>query len=239
MSNEVIYGRNSVRDTLRANNVTKLFLAQNLTNSEFVTLAKAHNVPYEFVSGNKLNDLTNSKNHQGVVALMRAYVYTKLNTLIKKASKKENPLIIMMAEVQDPHNLGAIIRIADAFSVDGIIIQKHRQVQMNASVIKVATGAHNYVPVVQVTNLNQTAKKLKDAGYWLVGSDANAPDNYLDLKYDFPCVLVVGAEGRGIPPLLASNCDLMVQIPQSGHVNSLNVSVATGILIAGIRGKQN
>lgn len=239
MANNYIYGRNTVFESLNANSVSKIFCRANMAMGKLKSIAEEKNIPIEIVSEQELNELSGNGVHQGVIGLIKPYQYEDLDVVIAKAKSKPHPLIVMVAELNDPHNLGAIIRTCDAFSVDGIILAKHRQVAVTPAVMKVATGAHNYVPVVQVTNLNQTANKLKEHGFWLVGTDLDTNTSYLSLKYDFPCVLVIGGEGWGVPSLLKKNCDYLVTIPQTGHVNSLNASVAAGILIASIRGKQS
>ena len=140
----------------------------------------------------------------------------------------------MLDGVEDPHNLGDILRSVDAVNAQGVIIGKHNQVPLNATVAKVSTGAIEYVNVAQVVNLTNTIKYLKEKGYWIVGAEASESQDFNKLKYDFPTLLVVGSEGKGISPLVLKQCDYRVKIPMEGHVNSLNVSVATAVLLYGI-----
>ena len=134
--------------------------------------------------------------------------------------------------IEDPHNLGAIMRSADVFEASGIILPKHNSVTLNATVAKTSAGAINYVPVAVVNNLNQAIKELKDEGFWIVSTDGSATISYSSIKYDFPVVVVIGSEGKGVSSLVLKNSDYIVKIPQFGHVNSLNASVAAGILLA-------
>ena len=152
-----------------------------------------------------------------------------------RANKQEKPLIVILDGINDPHNLGAILRCGDVFNVTGVLIPKHNQVPLNATVAKTSAGAINYVPVALVGNLNQTIEKLKENGFWIVSTDGSGSYNYQDLKYDFKVALVIGSEGQGVSRLVLNNSDYVVKIPQFGHVNSLNASVAAGILLAKIR----
>ena len=141
----------------------------------------------------------------------------------------------MLDGINDTHNLGAILRSCYVFDVAGIIIGKHNQVPLNATVAKASAGAINYVPVCLVNNLNQAISRLKEEGYWIVSTDGSGTSNYQDIKYDFKVVLVIGSEGMGVSKLVLKNSDYIVKIPQYGHVNSLNASVAAGILLSEIR----
>ena len=148
--------------------------------------------------------------------------------------KKENGLIVILDNLQDVHNLGAIIRTCDCAGVDGVIYKTHNSVKVNDTVAKVASGALEYVKIAEVTNLVNTIRKLKENGYWIVGTDGNAQMSYTDLKYDMNTVLIIGSEGKGISRLVREECDFMISLPMLGHVTSLNASVAAGILIYNI-----
>ena len=145
------------------------------------------------------------------------------------------PVVVLLDGINDPHNLGAILRSADIFGVSGVIIPKHNQVMLNATVAKTSAGAINFVPVAIANNLNQVISLMKKKGFWIVSSDGSATQNYQDIKYDFPVGLVVGSEGEGISSLVLKNSDYIVKIPMYGKVNSLNASVATGIFLSYIR----
>ena len=149
-----------------------------------------------------------------------------------KAKKKDKKIIVMLDGIEDPHNLGAILRSADVFEASGIILPKHNSVSLNATVAKTSAGAINYVPVAIVNNLNQAIATLKNEGYWIVSTDGSATIDYSSIKYEFPVVVVIGSEGKGVSSLVLKNSDYIVKIPQFGHVNSLNASVAAGILLA-------
>jgi len=234
-SGNLIYGRNPVVTSLSNNKVHKLFLLKNFSDQKIISLAKEHKVEIEFVDQNKLNELSKSGNHQGVCALVDNFQYSSLSEIISFSKSKKQPLILILDEIADPQNLGAIIRSCDAFSVDGIIMKSRNQVQINMTVVKVSTGAIDYVKIAQVTNLTNAINELKKNGFWIYAADGSGTSNYDHVKYDQPTALVVGSEGNGISRLVLENSDFIIKIPQTGHVNSLNVSVATGILLANIR----
>lgn len=234
-SGDIIYGRNPVVSSLSNNKVHKIFLLNNFSDRRILSLAKEKKVEIQFVDLNKMNELTKFGNHQGVCALVESFKYSSLQEIIKFSKEKKQPLILILDEIADPQNLGAIIRSCDAFSVDGIIIKSRNQVQINMTVVKVSTGAIDYVKIAQVSNLSNAIKELKENGYWIYAADGSAKDNYDQVVYDRPTALIVGSEGNGITRLVLENSDFIIKIPQTGHVNSLNVSVATGILLANIR----
>jgi 23S rRNA (guanosine2251-2'-O)-methyltransferase len=187
----------------------------------------------------EINALVGNVNHQGIVCLVDEYKYLSLKQMIEKLKNKENPLIVMLDGIEDPHNFGAILRSVDAFGADGVIIADNRQVKVNATVAKVSTGAIEYVDVALVTNLNQAIKELKDNGYWVVSSDGEATLDYRQVDYNMKTVLVVGSEGFGISKLVLKNSDFVVKIPMVGHVNSLNASVAAALFLAQIYNSRN
>lgn len=232
------YGRNSVRASIEAGIVKELFLLNGFDFLPILDLLKNSKIKATYMDRRSLSNLVKTENHQGIVALTSTYNYDSLDDIIAKAKNKKDPLILLLDEIQDPHNFGAIIRSADAFGVDGIIIKKDRQVEVTATVIKVATGAQNYVPIAQVSNLNNAISKLKDNGFWVVSTDGNAKSTISSLEYNFPVALIIGSEGAGISRLVIANSDFLVKIPMEGHVNSLNASVATGIILSAIRIKQ-
>ena len=235
---QFIYGRNTVSSALKESKVKKLFLQSNFSDSKLLSLVKSTNIKVEYKSSNELTKLTNGGNHQGIIAEIADYSYIGLNELIKKSKKKEYPLIVMLDGISDPHNLGAILRSADAFGADGIIVKKHGQAPLNATVAKVSTGAIDFVPVCQVTNLTQAIKELKDEGFWIVSSDGKANLDLNQLDYKFPTVLIVGSEGEGVSRLVLQNSDYITKINMVGHVNSLNASVACAIYLSTIHYKR-
>ena len=234
-----LYGRNAVRSSLINQKVHKLYIHTNFRDQDILKLAKEAGIAVDICENNQLNSLTNQGKHQGVVALIDDFSYTSLTDLIAYSKTKHKPFILILAGIEDPHNLGAIARTVDAFNIDGIIIPKDRSVDVTPAALKVATCAFDYVRVSQVTNLNQSLNTLKDAGFWIVSADGSATQDYLDLDYEFPLALVIGSEGKGIPSLVLKNSDFRVKIPMNGHVNSLNASVATAVLIAGVIYKRN
>jgi len=228
----IIFGRNAVRATLEEDRVQTLFAATRFQNDEFVTLARKHNVSVKFVSDDELTKMARVPSHQGFVAICDDYGTVSLNALIESAKKKQYPLLAMLDGIEDPHNLGAILRSADAFGVDGLIIKNHGEVPLNGTVAKVSTGAINYVKVAVVANLSQAIEVLKEKSYWIVASDGSGTMDYDKVDYKSPICLVIGSEGSGIQPLVLKHSDFIVKIPMFGHVNSLNASVAASVLFA-------
>ena len=169
-------------------------------------------------------------NHQGIAVEIEEYTYESLNNVINKNKNKENVSLIMLDGLEDPHNLGAILRTADATGMDGIIIPKNRSVSLNATVAKISTGAIEHVDVVQVTNLVQTIKELKSKGYWIIGLEMEGSVDYKAQDYLGKIVVVIGSEGKGMSRLVKEECDYMINIPMIGHVTSLNASVSASII---------
>ena len=231
----IIYGRNPVKEALRSKRVKTVFLTNGFSNNEVLSLVENSGVPINYKSPKEM-DLMCDGVHQGVAASIKDYEYFSLESILDRAKKVERPILVILDGINDPHNLGAILRCCDVFDVSGILIPKHNQVPLTATVAKTSAGAINYVPVALVGNLNQTIAKLKEEGYWVVSSDGSAKIDYQTLNYDFKVALVIGSEGQGVSKLVLANSDYIVKIPQYGHVNSLNASVATGILLAKIRG---
>ena len=233
MSKEInlIYGKNPVIEAIRAKKALKVFVVSNFNDQKILNLIKENRLNMVSISPNEMDKMCNGV-HQGVAAELKPYQTVSLEGIIYKAKNKEKKIIVMLDGIEDPHNLGAILRSADVFEASGIILPKHNSVSLNATVAKTSAGAINYVPVAVVNNLNQAISKLKEEGYWIVSTDGSAEISYSSLKYDFPVVVVVGSEGRGVSSLVLKNSDYIVKIPQFGHVNSLNASVAAGILLA-------
>lgn len=235
-SAQYIYGRNPVLSAIREDSVLELFLKANLSDDKFLNEAKEIGIKINSnLSNEALTKLVGTDKHQGVVAIIKKYNYSSLDEIISGSLKKDQPLILMLDGINDPHNLGAIIRSADAFSVDGIIIKDHGQVEVTPTVQKVSTGAIDYVKIAKVNNLSNAIQKLKDNGFWIYAADGSGDCSYEKLTYDRPTVLIMGSEGFGISNLVLKRSDFIIKIPMSGHVNSLNVSVATGILLSRIR----
>lgn len=224
-----IYGKNTVKSYLESNGKVKVLYLFNKGNfSDLVQIAKQKHVRVEFIDKNRLDKMASGV-HQGVILEIEDYTYYQLDDLL---TDNKHQLIVLCDQLEDPHNLGAILRSCDAAGVDGVIVGKHRSVGLNATVAKVSTGAINTVKVVEATNMVDTIKTLKDHGYWVIAAenDVKAVD-YTEFNVDMPIVLVVGSEGSGISRLVKKECDILTTIPMNGSVNSLNVSVATGILL--------
>ncbi len=225
----IIFGKNSVAEAIKAKTVKELYV---LANSPYITIAKKERIPYKIKRKEELDRLGN---HQGVAAEVLDYKTYELKDIIKK----EKGLIVLLDGLEDPQNLGAIVRTADCAGVDGIVIRKDRSVHVTSTVAKVASGALEYVKIVEVTNLTDAIEKLKAGGYWIVGTDVSADSNYLDLDYDMNTVIVMGSEGKGVSRLVKKSCDFLVKIPMFGHVDSLNASVATAIMVYGVIAKRS
>ena len=233
-TDNIIYGRNPVKEALRSKRVKAIYLANGFSNNELLSLVDESNIKPIYKS-NKEMDLMCDGVHQGVAAIIKDYEYFSLESILDRTKKNDRSIVVILDGINDPHNLGAILRCCDVFNVSGVLIPKHNQVPLTATVAKTSAGAINYVPVALVGNLNQTISKLKEEGFWVVSTDGSATIDYQSLKYDFKVALVIGSEGQGVSHLVLNNSDYVVKIPQYGHVNSLNASVAAGILLAKIR----
>jgi 23S rRNA (guanosine2251-2'-O)-methyltransferase len=189
-------------------------------------------VPFQYVPRTKLDRLAEGENHQGVMAQVAATQYASLEDLFARASKQgELPLFIILDGVQDPHNLGSILRVAEATGVHGVIIPKRRAVGLTSVVAKTSAGAIEHIPIVKVTNISQTMDELKERGIWFVGTDGGADQFYHQVDYKLPLAIVMGGEGEGISHNIKKKCDFMVKLPMVGHVSSLNVSTAAAVIL--------
>ncbi len=194
-------------------------------------MAKEAHVFVQFVPKKKLDGMIEG-NHQGVIAQVAAYQYAELDDLFALAAKKnEDPFFLLLDEIEDPHNLGSIMRTADAAGAHGIIIPKRRAVGLTATVAKLSTGAIEHIPVVRVTNMSRTIDELKEKGVWIAGTDAKGKEDYRQFDGSLPLGLVIGSEGKGMGRLIRDKCDFLVQLPMAGHVTSLNASVAAALLM--------
>lgn len=230
----LIYGRNPIKEALGSNRIKKVYIATGFQDKTILEKLDKNHIPYSFVSNKELDSLCKGV-HQGIAAEIKPYQYVSLEELIIKGNKLDKKIIVLLDGINDPQNLGAILRSADVFGAVGLVIPKHNQVPLNFTVAKTSAGAINYIPVALVSNLNNAIRTLKDEGYWVVATDGSATINYQDLDYNFPTAVVIGSEGNGVSSLVLKNSDYIVKIPQYGHVNSLNASVAAGILLAKIR----
>lgn len=234
---KLIYGRNSVKEAILSGQVTKLFISNSIRKCEISDLATAKNIPITYLGFPEMDNMIPNAAHQGVIAEIKKYEYFTLDHILSLSKKVEHPIIVLLDGITDPQNFGAILRSCDVFNVTGVIIPKHQQVPLNATVAKTSAGAINYVPVVLVSNLNNAIRTLKENGFWVVSTDGAGTMNYFDISYDFPTALIIGSEGNGISQLTLKNSDYIVKIPLLGHLNSLNASVAAGILLSRIRNK--
>ena len=233
---QILYGRQVVRQVLKENRkVRKLYLQSPMPELE--ALAKKAGVPVVLADRKKLNRITESEHHQGAAVEIEPYETVSLDELIR-GKKGTYGFLIMLDELEDPHNLGAVLRTADAVNADGVIIKKTHSAGLTPTVAKVSAGAIDTVKVAAVTNLTNACKELKKQGYWIVGTDMDVVD-YRTLNYDFHTVLVIGNEGKGISRLVRENCDHIVSLPMRGTISSLNASVSAGILMYGIDAKRN
>ncbi|WLD93509.1 23S rRNA (guanosine(2251)-2'-O)-methyltransferase RlmB [Alkalihalobacillus sp. AL-G] len=236
MNNDVIIGRNPVLEAIRSGrDINKILIAEGAQKGsigQVIQQAKKERVQVQFVPKKKLDTIVEGKNHQGVLAYVAAYDYADIEDLFDRAKKQnEEPFILVLDEVEDPHNLGSILRTADAVGAHGVIIPKRRAVGLTSSVAKASTGAIEYVPVVRVTNIARTIEELKERGVWFVATDADGDQDYREANYDMPVGLVIGSEGKGIGRLVKEKCDFLVSLPMEGKVTSLNASVAAALLM--------
>ncbi len=229
-----VEGRNAVMEAFRAGKtVDRLYVQDGLKDSaisSILRMAKKNNVNVRFTSKQKLDFMSETKKHQGVIAQCSAYKYAELEDIFELAKEKnEDPFIFILDEIVDPHNLGAIIRTANVCGAHGVIIPKNRSVGLTSTAVKTSAGAVNYTPVVKVTNISQTIEELKTRGIWFACADMAGEVMY-NCDLTGPIGLVIGSEGSGVSRLVKEKCDYIVAVPMKGNVDSLNASVATGIL---------
>ncbi len=233
---DIIFGRNNVLEALSAERtIDKIMVAgDNVDGSakKIIALAKDKKIPVVSVGKSKISQMFPGENTQGVIAYVAQKEYVSVESILDIAnSRGEKPFIIIADEIADPHNLGAIIRSADAFGAHGVIISKRRAVGLTAAVEKASGGALNHVAVAKVTNLASTVDMLKDSGLWIYGSDMVADKVYYEEKFDSAVALIVGSEGAGMSALLKKKCDILLSIPMKGKVSCLNASVAAGVIM--------
>ena len=229
-----IEGRNAVIEAYRAGKtIDKLFVLEHCKEGFMNTVireAKKHDTLINYVKKERLDQMSETGHHQGVIAYLAAYEYASVDDILKNAEEKgEAPFIILLDDIEDPHNLGAIIRTANLAGAHGVIIPKHRATGLTATVAKTSAGALNYTPVAKVTNLSKTIEDLKKEGLWFVCADMGGTTMY-DLDLKGPIGLVIGNEGKGVSRLVKEKCDFIASIPMAGDIDSLNASVATGVL---------
>ena len=232
---DFVFGRHAVVEALQTpDRVNRVFIQEGTSGrdaAKVIELAREKGIQVQTVPKAKIEDLVGNAVHQGLVASIAAYEYADLEDVFKKAEEKgEDPFIVILDGVEDPHNLGSILRTADATGVHGIIIPKRRSASLTATVAKASTGAIEHVPVVRVTNLTQTIEQLKARGIWVFGTDMNGTD-YRKWNTSGPLAIVMGNEGKGVSRIVKESVDEMVTIPMVGHVQSLNASVASALMM--------
>jgi 23S rRNA (guanosine2251-2'-O)-methyltransferase len=230
---EIIEGRNPVIEALKSEReITKILVLDGSREGsikKIISMANAKKITINYVGKNKINSIAESDNHQGVVAYVSDHQYYSVNEVVDLEASHN--LVIICDEITDPHNLGAIIRTADAAGATGVIVPKRRSVHVTPVVAKTAAGATEYVKIARVTNLNRTIDDLKEMGYWIVGADMDGDRNYFEADLKGKIGLVIGSEGKGISRMIKERCDFLVKIPMRGKVSSLNASAAASILM--------
>ena len=231
----IIFGRNPVLEAIRSGReIDRLYIAHGVTSgsiSEIIAKCSARGILIKEISSQKLDYYCNGGNHQGVALMIASHEYSTVEEILEFAkTRNESPFIIICDEIEDPHNLGAIIRTAESCGVHGIIIPKRRSASLNATVAKTSAGALEYMKVARVTNIANTIDSLKKEGVWIFGADMDGKD-YKKFDYSVPLALIIGNEGKGIGTLTRKKCDEIISLPMRGKINSLNASVAAGILM--------
>ncbi len=233
---EIVSGRNPVKEAMAGNRpVKELYVGDYVESSfqnEMALLAKASDVPMKLVSKTRLHDLAGTAHHQGIVAKVAGFPYCSMADILDRAGQKgEKPFIIILDHLQDPQNFGAILRTADACGAHGVVIPKRRSVDVNETVVKASSGAAEHVLVSKVPNLRQVVMELKKQWIWVIGAELSGQGPFYETDLTVPVALVLGSEGEGLSPLIQRECDILVNIPMGGRVNSLNVSVASALMM--------
>lgn len=233
---DLIEGRNAVIEALKSEStIEQILVAKGKSEGSInVILAKAKEkrIPVKYVDRKKLDSMANGEAHQGVIAVSTPYSYCDVDDIISSArDKNEDPFILVLDQIEDPHNLGSIIRTAEVCGVHGIIIPKRRNVGVTPTVYKTSAGAVKYVKIAKVSNINSTIDRLKKEGIWIYGAEIDGKDYCFNQNMTGACALVIGSEGKGISKLTKEKCDVLIKIPMIGKINSLNASVAAGIVM--------
>lgn len=227
-----IFGKNVALEKLKSGDkIHKIYLSNNFSDEKIISLIKEKNISTKIVDKRELDNICSGL-HQGIVLEVDDIKTYSLEDVVNNINK-EYPLIVILDHIEDPHNFGAIIRSCEAFGVDAIIIPNDRSVDITSTVVKVSVGTIEKVKIIKVVNIVSAIKKLKDYGYWIVGTDMEGT-NYTTIDYKTKIVIVIGNEGKGISRLVSENCDYLAKIPMKGTVNSLNASVACGIFLSEI-----
>lgn len=223
----IIIGKNVVKEYIDSNKtINKVYVSNTFGDKNSINDIQKRGIDVKYLNKNDLDRIDNG-NHQGIMIDIPEYVYYDLNRL----DTKTNRLIVILDHIEDPHNFGAIIRTCESAGVEWVIIPKDRSVDVNSTVMKTSAGSLNNVKICKVANIVNAMNKLKNNGYWIIGSDLEKSVDYRSVDYNMPVALVIGNEGFGISKIVKDNCDIVVKIPMKGKINSLNASVAAGVLI--------
>lgn len=233
---DIVIGRNAVIEALKGDRtIEAIYVSNNRLEGSInaiIGMAKEQRILIKEVDKRKIDNMCNGETHQGVIAKVTPFKYSEVSDIFELAEQKgESPFIVILDEVEDPHNLGSIARTAELFGVHGIIIPKRRSASVTATVYKSSVGAIEHVKVAKVNNINSTIDELKERGVWIYGADIRAKEYSHEVDYSGPCALVIGNEGRGMSKLTVQKCDKLIKIPMVGKINSLNASVAGGIMM--------
>ncbi len=231
-----VEGRNAVIELLEAErDINKILVAKGEKHGsihKIIAMAKERKILISEIERSKLNQIAQTQNNQGVIAIVPPFNYCEVEDILELAKQKnEMPFILLLDGIEDPHNLGSIIRTAETAGVHGIIIPKRRAASVNSTVSKVSAGAVEYMKIARVNNLNETIHYLKEQGLWICGTDMNTEVTYTKQDYKMPLAVVIGSEGFGMSRLVKENCDFLVKIPMRGKITSLNASVSAGIIM--------
>ena len=231
-----IEGRNSVLELLESDrDINKILIAKGEKHgsiNKIITIAKQRKIVIAEIEKQKLNAISETNNHQGVIAIVPPFNYSSVEDILESAKQKnEAPFILILDGIEDPHNLGSIIRTAETAGIHGVIIPKRRAASVNATVSKSSAGAVEHVKIARVNNINETIKYLKEEGLWICGTDGDAKDYYYNQNLKGALAIVIGSEGFGMSRLVKENCDFLVKIPMKGKITSLNASVSAGIVV--------
>lgn len=234
--NDQVEGRNAVLELLESGrDINKILVANGEKHGsihKILAIAKERKIIVTEMERNKLNQIAQTPNNQGVIAIVPPYDYCKVEDILEEAKRKnEMPFILILDGIEDPHNLGSIIRTAETAGVHGIIIPKRRAASVNSTVSKVSAGAVEYMKIARVNNINETIRYLKEQDVWICGTDMDTNTIYTKQDYKMPIAIVIGSEGLGMSRLVKENCDFLVKIPMKGKITSLNASVSAGIIM--------
>jgi len=231
-----VEGRNSVLELLESGkDINKIFVAKGEKHgsiNKIIAIAKEKGIIIVEKDKRKMDEMAQNQNYQGVIAIVPPFEYCEIEDILEQAKQKnEDPFVLILDGIEDPHNLGSIIRTAETAGVHGIIIPKRRAAAVNATVLKTSAGAVEHMKIARVNNINETINYLKEAGIWMCGTDMETNTYYDNQDYSMPVAIVIGSEGAGISRLTKENCDFLVKIPMKGRINSLNASVSAGIVM--------